>query len=154
MKLYIRSDVQPAMTSGTTFYRVSLDDVIKHFSAEKENAFILKSFEELGWKALNFHKHLYDSFICEDDLFICVTDGKKIRYNDKFMSPDKLPDDIDLDELEPYIALGNDQIIHRYITPYELKEPKFTEWSADLEAQGYTKEKLRKDAKQFKYDYS
>jgi hypothetical protein len=150
MKRYIRSSVQPAMTEGTIFYRVSLDDIIKHFSDKSENAWILKSFEELGWNALNFHKHLYDSFICEDDLFICVTDGKKIRYNDKFMSVDKLPKDIDLDELSPYIAMGNDQIIHRYITPYELKLPKFTEWSADLEADGYKKEKLRKDAKQFK----
>ena len=63
MKLYIRSSVQPAMTSGTTFYRITLDDVIKHFSKKSENAFMMKSFEELGWKALDFHKHLYDSFI-------------------------------------------------------------------------------------------
>ena len=138
------------MTSGTTFYRVSLNDVIDHFSKKSENAFILKSFEKLGWGALNFHKHLYDSFICDDDLFICVTDGKKIRYNDKFISPDKLPGNIDLNALESYIASGNDAIIHRYITPYELKQPEFTKWSSELEADGYTKEKLRKDAKQFK----
>jgi hypothetical protein len=112
---------------------------------------ILKSFQERGWDALDFHKHLYDSFICDDDLFICVTDGKKIRYNDKFMSVDKLPNDIDLEALSSYIASGNDAIIHRYITEYEIKEPKFTEWSTDLEELGYTKEKLRKDAAQFKY---
>lgn len=150
MKRYIRADVKPAMTKGTTFYRLTLDDIIEHFSKESENAFILKSFQELGWKALNFHKNLYDSFICDDDLYICVTDGKKIRYNDKFISTDKLPKDIDLDKLDRYIAEGNDQIIHRYITPYELKTPKFTEWSKELEAEGYEKEKLRKDAEQFK----
>lgn len=150
MKLYIRSSVQPAMTSGTTFYRITLDDVIKHFSKKSENAFMMKSFEELGWKALDFHKHLYDSFICEDDLFLCVTDGKKIRYNDKFISPDKLPKDVDLDELDSYIAIGTDAVIHRYITPYEVKQPKFTEWAKELEAEGYTKEKLLRDQKQFK----
>ena len=150
MKRYIRSSIQPAMTKGTTFYRVTFDDVIKHFNKKSENIFILKSFEELGWKALDFHKHLYDSFICDNDLYICVTDGKKIRYNDKFMTADKLPNDIDLEELEPYIAEGNDQIIHRYITPYELKEPKFTKWSKELEAEGYDPEKLQRDAKEFK----
>ena len=138
------------MTSGTTFYRITLDDVIKHFSKESENAFMMKSFEKLGWEALDFHRHLYDSFICEDDLFLCVTDGKKIRYNDKFISPDKLPKDIDLDELDSYIAIGTDAVIHRYITPYEVKQPKFTEWGKELEAEGYKKEKLLRDQKQFK----
>lgn len=150
MKRYIRSSVQPAMTSGTTFYRITLDDVIKHFSKESENAFMMKSFEKLRWKALDFHRHLYDSFICEDDLFLCVTDGKKIRYNDKFISPDKLPKDIDLEELDSYIAIGTDAVIHRYITPYEVKQPKFTEWGKELEAEGYKKEKLLRDQKQFK----
>ena len=131
------------MTSGTTFYRITLDDVIKHFSKESENAFMMKSFEKLGWKALDFHRHL-------DDLFLCVTDGKKIRYNDKFISPDKLPKDIDLDELDSYIAIGTDAVIHRYITPYEVKQPKFTEWGKELEAEGYKKEKLLRDQKQFK----
>ena len=150
MKRYIRSTVEPAVTQGTTFYRVTLDEVIDHFSDKSENVFILKSFEELGWDALDFHKHLYDSFICEDDLYICVTDGKQIRYNDKFISVDKLPKDIDLDELSKYIANANDPIIHRYITPYEIKTPPFTKWSKELEAEGYDKEKLRKDAERFK----
>ena len=38
----------------------------------------MKSFEELGWKALDFHKHLYDSFICEDDLFLCVKSKESV----------------------------------------------------------------------------
>lgn len=150
MKRYIRSTVEPAMTKGTTFYQVSLDDVLEHFSKPSENVWMYKSFLELGWKCLDFHKHLYNSFFYEEDLYICVTDGSKVMYDGKFMNVEDLPMEIDIDLLGDYVSAGNDKIIHRYITPYELKTPKFTEWSKELEAEGYKKEKLRKDEAQFK----
>lgn len=149
MKRYIRSAVQPAKTSGTTFYQISLDDLLDHFSQDGENIWMWKSFEELGWKALNFHKHLYNSFFYENSLYLCVTDGSKVKYQGEKVDVEDLPTSIDIDELKDCIADGNDQIIHRYITPYEIKTPKFSKWSKDLEDMGYEKEKLRKDAKQF-----
>lgn len=149
MKRYIRSTVQPAQTKGTTFYVVSLEDVIDHFSEKGENPWIRKAFEEKGWKAIDFHKHLYDSFLYEDDLYICVSDGSKIEYQGKKIKPEELPTNIDISELEDCIADGNDQIIHRYITHYEIKSNlPFTKWSDDLLAEGYTKEELQKYEKE------
>ena len=149
MKRYIRSSVNPAHTTGTTYYRIYIDDVIDHFAQKDENVWLYKSFSELGWEAIDFGGNLYGSFIKDNDLFICVTDGTKVRYKKKFYDPYKLPRNVDIDELDKYIALGDDNIIHRYLTPYEVFPPKFTEWEADLLDEGYTKKKLLRDAEQF-----
>ena len=124
---------------------MTLEDVIDHFSQKGENVWLRKAFEELGWKALNFHKHLYDCFIYDNDLYICVSDGSKIKYKGKMIKPEELPTEIDIDELDNCIAEGNDKIIHRYITPYEIKSDiPLTKWGKELEAEGYTKEELQK----------
>ena len=149
MKRYIKANVEPAQTTGTTFYRLTLDDVISHFSQKSENVWLYKLCSELGWKALDFGGHLYGSFIKDGDLFICVTDGTKIRYNDKFYDPYKLPRNAKVNGLEKYVSLGNDKIIHRYITPYEVVTPEFEKWSDELIAEGYTEKKLLRDAEEF-----
>lgn len=149
MKRYIKAAMEPAQTTGTTFYRIELDDVIDYFSERSQNVWLYKSFSELGWKALDFGGHLYGSFIEDGALYICVTDGTKVRYNDKFYDPYKLPRNVKSNGLQKYIALGNDKIIHRYITPYELVTPKFEQWSDELLAEGYTEKKLLKDAEVF-----
>lgn len=149
MKRYIKATMQPAQTTGTTFYRVELDDVIDYFSEKSQNVWLYKSFSELGWGALDFGGHLYGSFIKNNVLYICVTDGTKIRYRDKFVDPYKLPRNAKVEDIQKYVALGNDKIIHRYITPYELVRPKFDKWTDELLEEGYTEKKLFKDAEIF-----
>lgn len=150
MYRYIKSSVQPAVTQGTTFYRVTLESVIDHFADKSENVWMYKLFSDLGWGALDFGGNLSGSFIKDDDLFICVTDGTRVRYKNKFVDPYKLPRNVDIAELNKYVSTGNDKIIHRYITPYEVITPNFSEWSDELLAEGYKEKKLLQDAKQFK----
>lgn len=149
MKRYIKSSTQAAQTNGTTYYRVSLDDVIDYFSQKSQNVWLYKLFLEKGWKAIDLGDNLLGSFFKNGDLFICVSDGTKVFYQEKFIDPFKLPRGVDLDDLQDYISIGTDQTIHRYITPYEVVRPNFDEWTDELLAEGYTKKKLVRDAKAF-----
>ena len=78
MKRYIRATTQPAQTNGTTFYRLTLEDVIDYFSQKSQNVWLYKLFKEKGWKAIDLGGNLLGSFFKDGDLFVCVSDGTKV----------------------------------------------------------------------------
>ncbi|MCM1226122.1 MAG: hypothetical protein NC320_01695 [Clostridium sp.] len=135
MKVYkhrISAATNSAQGSGTTYYLVTFDQIQKFFNGEDSNVWIGKSFEELGWAAIDFDNNLFGSQIIGDDLYICVTDGKDIEVNGDLVNPEEALEICAPDDLSEYIKSASNGIIQRYITEYEIVMPDFDNWAADL----------------------
>lgn len=58
-KKYVKADATSTAIAkkidelGTIFYKLTLDMVLDYFSGTKENCWIWKSFDELGWDCLD-----------------------------------------------------------------------------------------------------
>ena len=141
----IYGSVQPAVTKGTAFYEITLDDMIKHFSKKSENCIVWKSLETFGLDALDMEDSLFGSHIEGDTLYLCVTDGKMIKVKGREISPEYAFDEFGVEALSDYIVPGSDKIIHRYITPHEIILPDYEVMSEELLEDGYDSKKIFKD---------
>ena len=147
MKRYIRAASLESI-KGTTYYAVPLDMVLDYFSNKKENAWIWKSFDELGWDAIDFDHNLYGSQVIDDILYLCVTDSANIEVNGVSVDPEEALDIYAVEDLREFIEEPNDAIIKRYITEYEIFPPKFNEWASELLSK-YDFTKLTEDYQEF-----
>lgn len=142
--------VTAAMQIGTTYYRVTLDDIESVMQDSTDaNIWILKSFQELGWDAIDFEHNLFGSQVIDNVLYICNTDGRDIDVRGEKVDPETALDDYKLSDLSTYIEDADEEIILKYITPYEIKTPKFNNWASELLKDGYTFTDLVNDAQEF-----
>lgn len=145
--------ITAATSAGTTYYRATLQDVedaIQNDTAA--NIWILKSFQELGWDAIDFKHRLFGSQIIDNDLYICETDGRDINVNGDMIDPESALLDYDIRQLSAYVEDATDDIILRYITTYEIKTPDFDKWAPDLLDDGNTFLQLADAAREFDID--
>lgn len=145
--------ITAATSAGTTYYRATLQDVedaIQNDTAA--NIWILKSFQELGWDAIDFKQGLFGSQIIDDDLYICETDGRDINVDGDMIDPESALLDYDIRQLSAYVEDATDDIILRYITTYEIKTPDFDKWAPDLLDDGNTFLQLADAAREFDID--
>lgn len=125
MKIY-NSTISSAAAvgvEGTTFYRIPLEAIVDYYSKSSDisRIMILGALETYGWNAFNI-KSLYGSIVDEDVLYLCITDLDTISVNGEQVDPeDALTSGrYDIDDLSSYIEDGNDDIISKYLTEYEL----------------------------------
>ena len=125
----IKAAIHRAKQSGTTYYRITLEDIQEN---EDMNVWVKKSFDERGWDAIDFSNKLYGSKVIGNKLYLCVTDGYDINVDGKNINPEEALDEYAIDDLQDYIKDKDDDIIDRYITTYEIFEPDFNEWAVDI----------------------
>lgn len=105
---------------GTVFYETSIDDIIDTLENYDSNLFLMNELQQNGLDAINLHNTLYGSAIIDGMLYICVSDGYNILVNDEEVNPLTALNTYDLNDLSAYIQDTNQDIIHRYITLYEV----------------------------------
>ena len=141
--------VKTAMQKSNTYYRVTLDDIESVMQDSTDaNIWSLKSFQEIGWDAIDFEHNLFGSQVIDDVLYICNTDGRDIDVRGEKVDPETALDDYKLSDLYTYIEDADEEIILKYNTPYEIKTPKFNNWASELLKDGYTFTDIVNDAQE------
>ena len=130
----LKNNVFASTETGTTFYSVTLNQVIDAFSESDTNIWIQKAFIELGWDAIDFEHNMYGSYIINNVLYICVTDGYDIDVSGESVNPEDALKYYKLDALSGYIKKADSEIIKTYITEYEMnvKDWDFNTWAYEL----------------------
>lgn len=138
MKYYRHEkDLPTAEQAGTTFYTITESDLLKHYD-ESDNPILRYVVSENGFNAFNI-EDLYGSKLVNDTLYLCVTDGDDITVNGEDVYPEDALEDYDTSELAGYIKEGNDDIINRYLSTYELKPINLNDVAAELMKGGAAK---------------
>lgn len=106
--------------SGTTFYKVSLPDLIDMLRKLDANIIMIGALEMDGWSCIDFEKNLFGSAVIDDDLYLCKTNGKDIIVNGEEVDPEYALEEYTLEELSDYIADATPEDIRLEITPYEV----------------------------------
>lgn len=112
--------VTAALETGTHFYKMSLDQVIDSLNDNDGNLWLIYSLQKYGWNALDMDHNFYGSALMDDTFYLCVTDGHEVEINDETHDPEYLIEDLGIDSLSSYVKAATDEIIHKYITPYEM----------------------------------
>ena len=105
--------------SGTTFYKASLDEVQDILAQQNANIILRFLLDKRGFNALALNK-FYGGGEYDDELYICVTDGVDIQIGDEEIYPEEVLETVGPDEAADYIKPATPEIIHRYVTTYEL----------------------------------
>ena len=143
------ASVHTAKSSGTVFYKITMKELLKLMKSEDCNVWIMKSFEELGWDAIDFESNLFGSKVIDDVLYLCVSDGYDIDVDGELYDPESVLDDLGEDGINNYIQKPTKEVVTRYITEYEVNTPDFDGWAADLLSDGYSFEDLVRDYHEF-----
>ena len=154
MKRYVKeSAILGAESAGTTFYKITINQLIETFT--EVNVWIRKSFQELGFDAIDFEHNLFGSKVISNDvMYLCVTDGADIEIRSKGKTSMENPE-YALDyynpeyELASYVQDATPEIISEHITEYEISTPMFDKWAIDLIKEGYTFTDLMTSAQEY-----
>jgi len=149
MKKLIKSDNNVRSTKGTTFYRMTIDQIKDAFK-DSYNIWISKTFDELGLDAINFDM-LYGSAQDYNGLmYYCDSDGYEIDIDGEMVDPEEALNSYDPeDELAPYTKQATSEIILKNITVHEIQTPSFDKWAEDLMRDGYSFTSLIKAKDEF-----
>lgn len=109
-----------ALETGTHFYTVTLPDLIDSLNENEGNIWLIYALQEYGWNALDTDHNFYGSAIVDDIFYLCVTDGHEIEINNKLEDPETVIEEFGINAIANYLSEISDDIIHRYITPYEM----------------------------------
>lgn len=131
-KKSITAAIKPATIKGTKFYAATINDLIGAFSGDKDNVWIKAAFEEDGFDAINFKNSLLGSKVIDETLYICETDGMQVDIDNYEYDPEKILDEVDVSDIEDMIETADDDIIHKYISEYELNTPDFDKLGVKL----------------------
>ena len=113
-----RIAISAATSSGTVFYRVTLDEAIE--VARSENIILMQRLMDRGWNALDFETHLYGSAVIDDVLYLCDSDGYEIEVDGEMIDAESALDEYPLESLSKYIRPADKTVIRRDISTYEL----------------------------------
>ena len=131
MKVFRKDDITAAEESGdTTFYTITESQLLKHYDSN-DNGILRFVVSENGFNAFDIDR-LYGSKIIGDVLYLCVTDGHDIIVNGEETYPEDALDMYDISALSAYIQEGDDKIIDRYVSEYELKPIDINDVALDL----------------------
>lgn len=112
--------ITAALETGTHFYKIELPQLIDSLNDNDGNLWLIYALQEYGWNALDMDHNYFGSAIVDDIFYLCVTDGTEIEINGNLEDPETAIDDFGVDSIVNYIENATDNIIHRYITAYEL----------------------------------
>lgn len=139
------SSVNP---SGTTFYRVSLEQLTDAFvSDNNSNLWMIYSIREFGFDAIKI-KDIWGSEVVDDVLYLCKTDGQPLIINDVEVDPESALEDVPLQDLEEYIKDSTPEIIRKMITDYEFNFQDIDDLALKMLEDGHSFLEIAKDAQE------
>ena len=122
--------------SGTVFYEITESDLLKFYD-KSDNGIMRFIVDRDGFDAFDLEQ-LYGSELFDDHLlYLCVTDGADIEINGEDVFPEEALAKYTPDDLFAYIKPGNDGIIRRYLSEYELKTYDINDVAFDMIHDGY-----------------
>jgi hypothetical protein len=148
------TDITASTKSGTTFYKITLDQVLDYLKNNDANIWMIKSFEERGFDCLDMKHGFWGSKLDDDSdggidnvLYLCVTVGYDIEVDGKLIDPESAFDNYDVEQLSEYIEDADDSILKRYITEDDIETPWLDDWAPDLIQDGNSFAELATAAK-------
>ena len=121
--------------SGTTFYYITEDDLLKFYD-KSDNCILRYIVENEGFDAFDLEK-LYGSELFGDIFYLCVTDGNEIMIDGEMVAPEEVLAMYAPEDISEYEKHGNDGIIRRYLSEYEMKEVDLDDVAFDMINDGY-----------------
>jgi hypothetical protein len=138
MKKLIRAERNLHSDLGTTFYKVTLEQLKDAFSNDNimNNILILGAIDVQGFNALNL-KALFGSVVVEDILYLCKTDGNEIEVDGKLINPEYAIEEYGIESIQSMIQDSTPEIILKDVTEYEIA-PDFDEVALYLLNSGHS----------------
>lgn len=127
---------EAASTEGTVFYRIS-NKLVKQTLDNADNLIFRYLVRKNGIDAFNLDK-LYGSAVFDDDLYLCKTDGQDISVNGEEVYPEDALELYSPEELKSYIKDGDEAIVKRELTSYELAGFDLDEVAVELIEGGHS----------------
>ena len=135
MKVFRKEDIEIDEGVGSTvFYTITESQLLKHYDAD-DNYIVRYIVSENGFDAFEID-NMYGSKLIGDILYLCVTDGNDIIVNGEEIFPEDALDMYDISALSAYIQPGDDDVIDRYVSTYELKPIDINDVAPDILDQG------------------
>ncbi len=128
MKLTINSSANPirgATQKGTVFYKITEEELVNFYDTYEDNDVFRYLVQVYGFQTFDIDK-LYGSYLDSNanTLYLCVTDGEDIQVGvDSDVYPEDAFYEYSEEELQSYIQPATDEIIKRYLSPYEISLP-------------------------------
>ena len=136
MKIYIHADTDTS-DDKTTFYKITLDDVIKSF--ESDNLWFLAAVKYDGFDAFDMDV-LIGSKVVDGVLYYCDTNGVDIEVNGEMVDPEEALEKYSIDDLASYIKDASVRYIKNNLDDRALREFKpsdYNNWADKLMNDGY-----------------
>lgn len=134
--------------SGTTFYRVTLEQLTDAFVSDNHsNLWMIYAIREFGFNAIKI-KDIWGSGIVDDVLYLCKTDGQLLIINDVEIDPESALEEVSLEDLTQYIKDGTPEIIRKMITDYEFNFQDIDELALKMLEDGHRFLEIAKDAQE------
>lgn len=130
MEIFKKDKTTDVESGDTKFYTITESQLLKHYDKNK-NGILRFVVSENGFNAFDIEK-MYGSKIIGDILYLCVTDGYEIDVNGEMIEPEFALDMFDISALSAYIVDGDDKIIDRYVSEYELKPIDLNDVALDI----------------------
>lgn len=106
--------------SGTTFYRVTLEQLTDAFVSDNHsNLWMIYAIREFGFNAIKI-KDIWGSGIVDDILYLCKTNGQLLIINDVEINPEYALEEISIEDLAEYIKDSTPEVIRKMITDDEF----------------------------------
>lgn len=146
MKLYKKASgrnledlnqVKAATQWGTTYYEASIDQV-KEVLKEK-NIVLYGAIETEGFDSIwDLDIHLPGSYVQDDKIYLCGTDGEYINVDGEAVDPETAMEEFGPEMLTAYIQPADDEIISHKLTSYEITNFDMNEVAEQLMSEKYT----------------
>ena len=130
MKIYKNNDAKLPENTGTTFYKVTEDQLLKYYDKDK-NPIARYIVSENGFNAFDLDL-MYGSEVIGDALYYCDTDGFDIEVNGQEVAPEDALDKFGVDALTTYIKDADTDFIKRHLSSYEFKPVNLDKVAADI----------------------
>lgn len=135
---------------GTTFYRVTLDQLKEVFSEGNDsNLWMIYAISEYGFNAIRI-EDIWGSAVIEDELYLCKTDGNYISVKGQDdVEPETALETYDIVDLFKYIVDDTPaEVIKKMITDDEFNFHDLDELAFKMMEDGHSFLSIAKDAKE------
>lgn len=107
--------------SGTTFYKVTLEQLVEAFKSDNHsNLWMIYAVNEFGFDAIKI-KDIWGSAVVGDVLYLCKTNGQPLFIDEGEVDPEMALEDVSIDKLSEYVKDSTPDIIRKMITDDEFK---------------------------------
>lgn len=136
-------------SSGTTFFKISLPDLIKMLKDNDGNILMVGGLESEGWRTIDFDRSLFGSLVIDEVLYLCKTDGRFIEVAGEEVDPEYALEECDLTDLAEYIKPATFSDIQLEITPYEVTKFDINEVAKQLLDDGVSLKDITRAAEDY-----